>query len=123
MYTKLLSILRKHVYNISYIEPTKTSCGKLYVNTEIYKELFSFINMFSNKDKTTLLCEVCKYYNMQNGDIIIQYEKKCKKLLFMFIDMNNKTYIIAPDYSIEPTIAVFCDVSYNDNFPLNYWNI
>lgn len=119
MHSILLQILqdetnREHKL-IKYQKPTKERCGKLWIHIYIQMLINSLI--ISSPD---IMVELCEYYNMKNGDVVIQYEGYHCVLSFMY---NNKSLQI-PDYSIHPDIAVFSNnIHYNDEFPLSYWDL
>jgi hypothetical protein len=122
MYSILLQILQdetniKHKL-IKYENPTKDRCGKLWIHTYIQMLINTLV-----KSSPDIMIELCEYYNMKNGDIVIQYEGYHSIVSFMYL--KGEKLVQKPDYSIHPSIAIFTNssISYNEEFPLGYWDL
>ena len=75
-------------------------------------------------ERDNIINSICQHYELQNGDVIVIYNKKISKAVIMYSIVNKKPKITVADYTIDKDIGIFNNkVFCTDNFNWDYWNI
>lgn len=114
-----LKILLENSNKIEYHPPKNNKCGQLIIPLLI---LFSMYRTVSKSGITELIIEICQYYNLCNGDLLmsIRTDNTCD-IMLMYLKNTEYQTICYADISISDSIAVF---NYNydlyGKFPILY---
>lgn len=124
MDTQTLTFLINNRNYIRYDESSNNRCGKLWIHENSFKILLDILKKVHLYERDNIINSICQHYELQNGDVIVIYNKKISKAVIMYSIVNKKPKITVADYTIDKDIGIFNNkVFCTDNFNWDYWNI